>query len=689
MFKDDSQPRPNASNPRQVWWYLAERWWVMALCTALAGTAALIYAMLSPRLYAATAVVKFESESPRALKPDGAGAEDYREEEQRKELQQLIQSHALLARVIARNNLAGNPQFAPAGQLLPAEKLTGRLRAMLRVAVRPGTRLIDITLENADPYLAAKLANSVVHELIQQDAEMYKAKSVSAAGFLGEEAHRLQQKLTECDTQLQAYKDQSLSSEQRQVVVNKSLNQQLSEAKVERIRLDSEYTLVKELAGNMAKLLAIPRISSDPAIVAFQANLAQQEMEFASVRQVYRERHPTYIQAEGKLVELQQALTGAVAKAVESMRYSYENALAREETLTKELAQQEQTVRDLNTQSVPYTTLVRDREQYRALYDAVIKRMGETAMAGNIETSRLQIFQSADIPNDPVRPRRLLILAGGVALGALLGVLINLSWMLWDDSIKTLSEAERVLQLPVLSTIPLIKSVDGDLTHSVVSSELPTAGAVSFRYLRTTLQLGDPEGQRRIFLFTSTLPGEGKTFCALNFAASLANQGLRTLLVDCDMQRPTLSKVLLGKSHPALGISDYLYGKRNETWATAIEHLLFCPAGNPRPDSSDLLAQRRLTGFLEHALTQFDRVVLDTAPIFGVSDTLLLVGDAHAVCLVVRAGSTSRTAVLRSIQTLRQAGATLSGVILNAIPESRIATAGNPYYDYGYKNSTT
>ena len=180
------------------------------------------------------------------------------------------------------------------------------------------------------------------------------------------------------------------------------------------------------------------------------------------------------------------------------------------------------------------------------------------------------------------------------------------------------------------------------------------------------------------------MPKEGKTFCSLNFAVSLARQGLRTLLVDCDLRRPALSKLMRGAQANGDGLTNALDGEPATISETATENLFFCSAGNAAGDVSDLLTQRRLKKFMTSALRQFDRVVLDSAPIAGMSDTLLLVRDVHAVCLVVRAGRTSRRSVIRSIQMLRSAGAPLVGTILNDVPVSRMAAYGDPYHDYGY-----
>ena len=406
----------------------------------------------------------------------------------------------------------------------------------------------------------------------------------------------------------------------------------------------------------------------------------EQEVGFATVRQVYKENHPAYLEALGKLTETRQALAAAVSNAVATLRMAFANSVEREQRLTRELEQAGQGARLHDPQAISYAVLLRDRDQYRAMYDSLVKRTVETRIAGSLEMGRVQIFRAAEPAKSPVRPQRRLIVILGIAGGAVVGMLLILGLTLFDDSVRTLPEAEDVLQFPVLCTVPRIKGIGDNQTQIVMADRLPASGAESFRSLRASLLLGDREDKQRSFL----MPKEGKTFCSLNFAVSLARQGLRTLLVDCDLRRPALSKLMRGAQANGDGLTNALDGEPATISETATENLFFCSAGNAAGDVSDLLTQRRLKKFMTSALRQFDRVVLDSAPIAGMSDTLLLVRDVHAVCLVVRAGRTSRRSVIRSIQMLRSAGAPLVGTILNDVPVSRMAAYGDPYHDYGY-----
>jgi capsular exopolysaccharide synthesis family protein len=671
---------------RRLVYPLLDKWWLIAASVAIALGLVTLYLKRAQTIYAATAVIKFESESPKILgMPDVVGGEVRSDEERKerlKEIQVVLKSPLLMKRVVEANQLA-------ASTTNQSPPVTKRPHAV-RVELRSGTSFIDVTVEQADPVVAAQLANSLVAQLIKLNSETYKALSRSATAFLAEEAEELQRKLTEGEVKLQTYKDQFLSLEQRQTLVAdnlKELNQKVTAAKTDRIRLESEYAPMAALGNDVAALLNVARIAGDPAVAALRAGVAQQEIEFADVQKMYRPKHPTYIQSQGKLTQLQQALSNASLKAIQTMRVSFENAANQEKSLTAELERQEKLAQSINSQFVPYNTLLRDQEQYRILYDSVIKRMGESKLVGNLERRPIQIFQQATVPRIPVKPRRLLIALIGLGAGLGLGVFLALGPSLVDDSFRTVNDVEAFLRQPVLSMIPKLARRRSRRPEIVVGNDLPFSGAESFRALRTSLYLLDRESKQRSFLFTSTLAGEGKTFCSINFAASLAQQGLRTLLIDADLRRPMLETLLLGSRGSVPGLSDYLNGDPLTTHATKIANLSVLPAGRTVPNPSELLAQSGLRELLVEARRQFDQIVVDSAPIFGVSDTLRIAKDVQRVCVVILAGKTPRKLVQRSLQMLARAGTQTDGLILNAVADSWQTAYDNPYHDYGYANN--
>ena len=259
-----------------------------------------------------------------------------------------------------------------------------------------------------------------------------------------------------------------------------------------------------------------------------------------------------------------------------------------------------------------------------------------------------------------------------------------------DSSVNNVDQAEQSLKLAVLSAIPRFSGNGSGDSDFVQTDSLKSPEAESFRTLRTALSMLGRNEDRRTFLFTSALPAEGKTFCALNYAASLAQQGLRTLIVDGDLRCPMVERKLAGDKKVKAGLTDYLVEKapfESIVQSSAHENLFFVSAGTDAPNPAELLAQNGIEGLLATALKEFDRVVVDSAPIHAVSDTLLMAGKVQSVCLVVRAHKTSRHTTLRAIQLLRQAGAPMAGIVLNRLARSH--TYGyyyGSYYEYSYRS---
>jgi capsular exopolysaccharide synthesis family protein len=220
------------------------------------------------------------------------------------------------------------------------------------------------------------------------------------------------------------------------------------------------------------------------------------------------------------------------------------------------------------------------------------------------------------------------------------------------------------------------------------SKDSQSPEAEAFRTLRTSLSMLGRREDRRTFLFTSAIPSEGKTFCSLNYALTLAQQGLKTLVIDGDLRRPMVEKSLKNNNQRAFGVTDYITGNKPldaVVQSTGIENFFYIPAGTQTPNPAELLAKTGVDGLIEEALRRFDRVIVDSAPIHAVSDTLLMLNKIQTVCLVLKARKTPKNAVLRAVQLLREGEAPLAGVIMNQMPRSRGGGyAYDSYYHYSY-----
>jgi Mrp family chromosome partitioning ATPase len=256
-----------------------------------------------------------------------------------------------------------------------------------------------------------------------------------------------------------------------------------------------------------------------------------------------------------------------------------------------------------------------------------------------------------------------------------------------------------------------MKAGKGDATKYRLVDEAPSGPiAESFRNLRAALSLLGPEADRKMFLFTSALPNEGKSFTSVNYALALAQQGHRVLLVDGDLRRPSIHKVfknVLGDDeNEAPGLVDYLIGAvelreavrlvtsvqaeavgaaRFREGKPAKPGQLFILAGGQRaPNPAELLSDNCFQGLTTETKSYFDRVVIDSAPILAVSDTLLMVPFVQTTCMVVRAAKTPRNAINRALTLLAATHVRPAGLVLNRLPRRRGAGYYYYYASHGY-----
>jgi capsular exopolysaccharide synthesis family protein len=678
---------------------ILDRGILILLCLGLATIAAAVFVYMSPSIYEATALLEVQQEGQKIFKENEVPSMNAKDVEILNTIVQKLQDPVLLEKVLATNNMLppeGTTMTNSTGQLLTREKIISQFASTVKVTLRRNTFLIDVAVRNADPKLAARLASSIVETYLEQDALADQTMAELAVAPLQHEADHLMKTLEASEQALQDYRKQvgSVSLDQSQDIITpemQNLDHLLTLNAASLVQARGAYEDSLKMGTNIDELMAYAQIASDPKVVQISTAIAQLEDDFVLIRQRYREKHPKYILAVDSLAGLKNQLAQTVLEVSiriqESQRINYESYVTAQEGLQAELTNAENKVLELGDNSVHFNVLSRKVASDLALYDAVINQVGETAISAQVTPEKIRIIRFASPPEKPVSPRKLLIYAMGMFVG--LGLGLGLCFVLHslDTSFQTVDEIEQQLALPVLGTIPKLRTKGGGRKPVILEAH-NFRGVEVFRTLRASIALlnrGKNGSEKRTFLFTSSLPNEGKSFVAINHAASLAQQGLRTLLIDMDLRDPMIEKFFSGKRGQLMGVSDYFVTKMDFDFLCVpckdIPNLHWMPTGTPIPDPSELLAQIDFQKLLDEALLHFDRIIIDTAPLLPVSDTLLFVHKADAVGLIVQWSKTSRLAVQRSMRLLFQAGALVDGLVLNLLP-NRILN--NYYYSYNY-----
>lgn len=329
--------------------------------------------------------------------------------------------------------------------------------------------------------------------------------------------------------------------------------------------------------------------------------------------------------------------------------------------------------------------LKRELEAEKQVYDNLILQLKEGNVARGFAGRQFEVVQPPTLPARPTGPvkSRMLIqfTGGGAALG--LGIILLLGFL--DPTIRTVAELEQLAGIPVIAAMPAFKKRDtrAGCLELLGDSQAPPAEAL--RTLRAGLTFLGSAEERCTFLVTSSIPGEGKSWVASNLAHSFAAQGDRTLLIDADLRRPVQGEVF-GYPKDSKGIADQLsLGtslKEILIRSEVSENLFLMPVGSRSANPAELLAGKGLRPLIEKLTEYFDRIVIDSAPIIPVSDSIPLAKLAQSVVLVVRMASTPKAAVRRSIRVLSENDSRPVGLVANGMPKTMTAGAHEYYYSY-------
>lgn len=680
-------------------------WWLILLCVIVAMLGSFSWAQRQLPVYTTKAVVEVAQQEERivnvqAVKSENPGGMDYI----------LTVAESLKADAVLLGAAKNSDLYEELRRSGMADAAIVKLLAMKVSTVwRKGTRLIDVVATDVDPARAAKLSNSVVEQYLALATLNRSTISGEATEYLKEQAKRIDEELTK------AHKDVAeFRLKHKNLPLDEATGSSVERAAQLSARLLDAKALYSSLVADVERARAIPPDDHDallkisslamiPAVASARTALATREQEFEILKRRYLELHPKYIRAVENIDIARTALRRLLGDASPLLEERAAQTAANVKNLEDAVAAMGQENSSLNGILIPYQELRQKVETLQKRYDEITGRIADIGMKEK-RADRVPVYLAAAamVPSVPDRvstPSLLLRAAiGGILLG--LGIIFLIDRL--DQTYQSVEHVEAEMGVPVLAAIPDDSLEKRKLGGLPLVSDRQSIQAEAYRTLRATLSLLGDESRRKVFLVTSAVPGEGKSRTSGNLAVAFAQRGLKTLLIDADMRRPsqqnlfsndlrpteaaiaaTVKEDAGGKAGKLNGLSEYLSGEASLSdvcQATTVENLTVLLAGGRCPQPADLLAQKAFVDLLVRAQELFDRVVIDTPPVNSVADALVMAPSAHAVCLVVHSGSTSRRAVQRAIESLRRAKGNTVGVILN---RQRAGVYGY-YYNYRY-----
>lgn len=724
-------PAPEEPFWANYWLILRKRKWVVIATLVIVAALATIVSLRTTPVYDAFAKIEINRPNSDALlgfKDVGAGVSpDYFDDQLELPTQvHILQSSRIASQVIKTLNLDSTTPARPARPAVASppdpRKETAQIEgflAALRVTPVPDTRLVEIRYSSPNPQLAANIVNTLVQTFIEENIRSKFDSTMQASDWLSKQLYDLQLKVETSEEKILRYeKDNGMAGvdEKQNIITSKldELNKELTVAESDRIEKQSQY---EQTLSDDAELLE--NADKDSLIGKLRSEEADLKMQYAQLTSQFDESYPKVIELKGQLQQLEKNIHAEVKKMSARAATQYQAALHHEKLLRVAFEAQKEEANKLNEKAVDYNLLKRDYETNRKLYEELLEKLKQASVSAGLKSSNIRIVDAARVPTSPSTPN----IPRNIELSLLLGILggVALAFVLeaMDTTVRTPEQAEIVSGLPSLGVIPL--SLNGSrpflngskpflsgrpfliggspaLSMELITHKRPQSQiAESFRSLRTSILLsGSFESRPKVLLITSALPKEGKSSTSVNLAIVLAQKGSRVLLVDGDMRRPSLHRVL-GVSRE-VGLSSLLDGTAAEEKAILpapdFPNLFVLPAGPSPSNPVELLDSDSLRKLLKTWRDQYDYVIIDSPPTLSLTDAVVISPETDAVIVVIRSGETTKDAVRRTRDTLLQVNARIIGIVMNAVDLSSpdlyyyyyYSKRGNGYYTDGARN---
>lgn len=694
---------PGGSLRREIGEVLRSRRLIAAILTlSLLGAA--LYNYGTRPLYEATAVVSLEP-APDSIVVGRSSALDTMRIAQATDLQlRRLKSHDLalatlrdtpaeLGADLAKGEIGGGADRLvgesrhilgldrPAGATV--EERVKIFRSRLRAQSTPPEKAVYVRFTAYDRNAAILAVNRLVDAYVEETRR-------EAQGALGERQEKLAETVAERQSEVVETLDKLQDLEEKQGVQNAQTRRAMLESEL--VRLQDALTQARQTRQQRRALfeesqrlstddvVTLPAFRDDTEITDASTKIVDLESRLTRAAATYGDRHPELVALRADLEQARRRLSLRVIAMRAAIERDYRLAQREEGDISASIATAQQSLARLGRTAVEQSFVQKQADAGQKVVGELIERSVRERDAQILFAP--VVVQRGESPMEPVSPRRARNFQYALALGLILG--LSIAWLRahLDETVKTPEDLETQIGLPLLGMVPLVpeatfKPADLFAPEKITSSRLFEA----YRVLRTNLTHTDKAPRAsRFILVTSSREAEGKTTTSCGIATSLALDGHRVLLIDCDLRRGTLSNLLRGRGRP--GLTDALSGRPLDRCVarTPVKGLDLLPSGARNPNPAEVLGRAALVDMVASLRGYYDWIVCDAPPVLAVADAAILCRVADYAVVVVGANLTPVGALRATLRQLDAVHATVRGVILNRVDLDR----DSHYYKYYY-----
>ena len=512
------------------------------------------------------------------------------------------------------------------------------------------------------------MSNTIADEYIKFSLESRLEPTQQAKIRLEKEVEDMKAKLENSEEQFNEYmkrnnlfffnKEQNYESvlTQKLSIISKELDQ----ATAERLSKEALYQEVRKPGNHYNIILANPLIQS------LTKEYITQETEYIRLLNIHKPEYPKMLRLKEQIETIKSNIEAEEQKIINALDSDYKIAVKKEGYLTSAIDALHKDVTSIQDKMGQLQILQRGVETNRGLYDSLLQRLKEVGVSTALTESNIQILDRAEVPGAPFKPNKPFNIALSVIFGLFGGVMLAFFVEYFDRTIKTPDDLEKGSPIPLLGTVPLSEEIPEKLIY--VNSNNNEAFTEAFRSLSTYIQFSNISRPPKQILITSPLQGEGKTLLSVNAAMSLVSFLGRGIIIDADFRRPKVHNFFgldnsKGLSSLLSGVTDFDGTVKKSTHPG----LDVITSGSMPPNPAQLLNSPRMRELIKVLSAKYDYVIIDSAPVLGMSDSLILSVLVESVILVVKSGSTPADALTQTYKLLNNVNAKILGVVVNGV----------------------
>ncbi|MCI5180311.1 MAG: polysaccharide biosynthesis tyrosine autokinase [Candidatus Electrothrix sp. AW3_4] len=591
---------------------------------------------------------------------------------------ELLKSFNVASRITENLNLAQQykDHFVrnSVDQTKLADTIAQQIQRRIQIRQVKKSMVLNISYSHKDPALAQMVINALPQAYTDELRAMNTDLSNNSLQWMTSKIQEEKYSLEALEKKIQRFTQQHgfIAIEEKIALYPEKLikfNNELSQAQGKEKELQAILRQAEQAKQKYQSIESIPFLAENSILQDLRSQIFLLEQEMRTLKKKYGPKHPIRVKTATEHEELLKKKDIEIERVIAVYKNKYELARTKVQDLQELLQTTKDELLALSKVFADYTTLNQEKKRNRKILDALLSNVKKNNITSESDDIQLWVLKKAELPNRPTSDNTIKKMGYGLLAGLFAGAILPFLFEALNNSPRNVSEFEKKYDIPVLGSVVKHRKKQG-VVASLAESPL-SSFAESYRMIQARLLLSRPDQPPKIILVTSMVQQEGKTTTTSNLAQTFANNGKKTLVIDCNMRRPRQHEVF--NTANTDGISSYLTGNRKD-WqelvikvSTGAVHLL--PSGPEPPNPTELFHSATMKTLLQEVQEYFDVVLLDSPPLQQVSDSLVLGTLVDGSIIVIKAGKTNYDMLNNGIRKIHEVNGHLLGVILNKVKE--------------------